>query len=53
MTSDSVDPRLLENPELPVDELLRRARPAPPRSETAIEDLTDEEWDAFMAAIKR
>jgi hypothetical protein len=52
MTSDSVDPRLLENPELPVDEL-RRARPAPPRSETAIEDVTDEEWDVFMAAIKR
>lgn len=39
--------------ELPVEELLRRARPAPPRSETAIKDLTDEEWDAFMAAVKR
>lgn len=39
--------------ELPREELLRRARPAPPRSETAIEDLTDEEWEAFLAAIKR
>jgi len=39
--------------EVPVEELLRRARPAPPRSETAIADLTDEEWEAFMAAIKR
>jgi hypothetical protein len=39
--------------ELPVEELLRCARPTPPRSETAIPDLTDEEFDEFMAAIKR
>jgi hypothetical protein len=38
---------------LPREELLRRARPAPPLEETAIPDLTEEEWDAFMAAIKR
>jgi hypothetical protein len=53
MTSDQVDPRLLENPELPVEELLCRGRPTSPRSETAIPDLTDEEWEAFMAAVKR
>ena len=39
--------------ELSREELLRRARPAPPRSETAIEDLTSDEWDTFLAAIKR
>lgn len=39
--------------ELPREELLRRARPMPPLEETAIPDLTEEEWDAFMDAIKR
>ncbi len=39
--------------ELSREELLRRARPAPPRSETAIEDLTSDEWDTFLAAIRR
>jgi hypothetical protein len=38
--------------ELPVEELLRRARPLPPHSEMAIEDLTDEEGEAFLAAIQ-
>jgi hypothetical protein len=42
-----------EGRELPVEELLRRGRPTPPRSQTAIPDLTDEEFDEFMAAIKR
>ena len=37
--------------ELPVEELLRRARPVPPLEETAIPDLTHEEWDAFWTAI--
>lgn len=39
--------------ELSVEELLRRARPLPPRDETVIEDLTDEEAEAFFEAIKR
>lgn len=37
--------------ELPVEELLKRARPLPPRSETVIDDLTEEEGEAFLAAI--
>ncbi|MBK5224855.1 MAG: hypothetical protein JJE52_18665 [Acidimicrobiia bacterium] len=37
--------------ELPVGELLRRPRPLPPRSEAVIEDLTEEEGEAFLAAI--
>jgi hypothetical protein len=37
--------------ELPVEELLRRARPLPPPSEMIIEDLSTEEGAAFLAAI--
>lgn len=37
--------------ELPVDEVLRKAKPYPPRDELVIEDLTDEEEDAFWEAI--
>ena len=37
--------------ELSREELLRRARPCPPLEETAIPDLTDEEWEPFWAAI--
>ena len=37
--------------ELPVEELLRRARPLPPHDEMVIEDLTEEEGAAFLAAI--
>lgn len=33
------------------EEHLRRGRPLPPRKEMAIEDLTDEEWEVFWAAI--
>ena len=38
--------------ELPVEELLRRARPLPPYDEMVIEDLGGEEGAAFLAAIK-
>jgi hypothetical protein len=41
------------DPEVPREELLRNLKPARPRSETAIADLTDEEWDAFWTAINR
>jgi hypothetical protein len=33
------------------EEVLRRGRPLPPLEESAIEDLTDEEWQAFWDAI--
>ena len=41
-----------EHLELPVEELLRRARPLPPHDEMVIEDLSEEEGAAFLAAIK-
>jgi hypothetical protein len=37
--------------ELPVDELLGRARPLPPHDEMVIEDLTPEEGAEFLAAL--
>jgi len=37
--------------ELPVEELLKRARPLPPHSEMVIDDLTPEEGEAFLAAV--
>jgi hypothetical protein len=37
--------------ELPVEELLRRARPLPPGDEMVIEDLSSEEGEAFLAAV--
>ncbi len=40
-----------EHLELPVEELLRRARPLPPSSEMVIDDLTPEEADAFLTAV--
>lgn len=39
--------------ELPVEELLRRARPLPPHEEMVIEDLTPKEGEAFLDAIVR
>ena len=47
--ADSTDEQHLE---LPVEELMRRARPLPPRDEMVIEDLTGEEGEAFLAAIE-
>ena len=41
-----------EHLELPVDELMRRARPLPPREEMVIDDLTPEEGEAFLAALE-
>lgn len=40
-----------ESLELPVEELLKRARPLPPHSEMMIDDLTPEEGEAFLAAV--
>lgn len=38
--------------ELPVEELLQRARPMPSHDEMIIEDLTVEEGDAFLEALE-
>ena len=38
--------------ELPVDELLTRARPLPPHDEMVIEDLTPDEGAEFLAALQ-
>lgn len=50
------EPKRPEKPErltlLPAREALRRARPLPSADEMAIEDLTDEEWKAFEAALE-
>ncbi len=46
------DPSEEQRGELSVGELLRRARPLPPRAEMVIEDLTEEEGEAFLAAVE-
>ncbi|HTW41457.1 MAG TPA: hypothetical protein VMD79_04010 [Solirubrobacteraceae bacterium] len=38
--------------ELPVEELLRRARPLPVHDEMVIEDLCAEEGEAFVLAVE-
>jgi hypothetical protein len=37
--------------ELPVEELLRRARPLPAHEDMVIEDIDEEEGAAFLAAV--
>jgi hypothetical protein len=37
---------------VPLDEALRLAKPWTPDSTTGIEDVTDEEWAAFIAALE-
>jgi hypothetical protein len=46
-------PRPQETLELPIDELLRRARPLPPCDEMVIDDLSEAEGEAFLAALAR
>lgn len=41
-----------QHPELPVEELLRRVKPMPPPEEFVIEDLTPEEGEAFLEAVR-
>jgi len=41
-----------EHLELPVEELLRRVRPLPDHDEMVIEDLSEEEGEAFLAAVQ-
>lgn len=38
--------------ELPVEELLRRARPLPPHEEMVMDDLDDDEGAAFLASLE-
>jgi len=57
MTSEmsSTEPlpsRPAESREVPVSELLRRARPLPPPSDMVIDDLTEDEGAAFLAALE-
>ncbi|MEJ7800836.1 MAG: hypothetical protein WKF60_09960 [Ilumatobacter sp.] len=40
-----------ESREFPVDEVLRRARAHPPHGEHVIDDLTDDEAEAFLDAV--
>ena len=53
MSSQPIQPIHGESLELPVEELLRRARPLPPHEEMQIDDLTDEEGVAFLGALER
>ncbi len=46
--SDQSEPESLE---LPVEELLRRARPLPTHEEMLLDDVDEEEGQAFLAAI--
>lgn len=38
--------------ELPVEELLRRVKPVPPPEEFVIDDLSPEEGEAFLEAVR-
>lgn len=50
-TQPTDDGRRGEHLEVPADEVLRKARPYPPREELVIDDLTDDEEEAFWEAI--
>ena len=53
MSSEPVaQPSHGESLELPVEELLRRARPLPRHEDMVIDDLTEEEGAAFLAALE-
>lgn len=45
------DGRFRGHREEPVDEVLRKARPYPPRDELLLDDLTDDEDAAFWETI--
>jgi hypothetical protein len=52
MSTEPIHTRHGESLELPVEELLRRARPLPPHDDVVIDDLTEEEGAAFLAALE-
>ena len=51
MSTQPTNNRYDECLELPVEELLRRAKPMPPHSEMVIDDLTEDEGQAFLDAV--
>ena len=51
MSTNPIQPNHGKSLELPVEELLRSARPLPPREDMVIDDLTTEEGEAFLAAL--
>lgn len=51
MSTHSADNSGEQHLKLPVEELLKRARPLPPHEEMVIEDLSDEEAQAFFDAV--
>jgi hypothetical protein len=51
MPTPQPKPSANESLELPVEELLRRARPHPAYGEHVIDDLTAEEADEFLDAV--
>ena len=51
MSTEPVQPRQGESLELPVEEHLRRARSLPPHDAMVIDDLSEEEGAAFLAAL--
>lgn len=53
MSTESADTPIEQHRELPIEELLRRARPLAASEELVIDDLTAEEADAFLAAMER
>ena len=52
MSTEPVQRRHSESLEIPVEELLRRARPLPPHDEMVIDDLSEDEGAAFLAALE-
>lgn len=52
MSIDPVPAERTESLELPVEELLRRVKPMPHPEEFVIEDLTPEEGEAFLEAVR-
>jgi len=52
MSTPEPKPIRTESLELPVEELLRRAKLHPPYGEDVIDDLTPEEAEAFLAAVR-
>ena len=52
MSTEPVQSSQGESLELPVEELLRRGRPLPPHEKMLIDDLTEEEGAAFLAALE-
>ena len=52
MSTQPLKPDQAENLELPVPELLQRARPLPPHAQMVIDDLTEDEGAAFLAALE-